>query len=261
MAPPSCPSAGGGGVSTRVLYRPEPALSVAVDLKVPRARGGTPKQLGASLTLSAHRVLHHLFSWPDWLWSPSGSQPPDWRPPHGSYRTPGAGQTPARPPAALLAAWCRRPPLAPPPPPRLPAARVSGVPLSRCTAVLLQGGPGLGPTAFFSRDCSHFGQSLPVLQHRQVPKAGGDSQGSGMLKARSPRCRAQPARRLRVAQILRGTRTTRFQLAAEPEPGDLHPRTLWPRGAKYRVSREPRRPASERAAYTVLKALIERGEG
>lgn len=199
MAPPGCPSAGGGEVSPRVLYRPEPALSVAVDLKVPRARGGTPKQLGASLTLSAHRVLHHLFSWPDWLWSPSGSQPPDWRPPHGSYRTPGAGQTPARPPAALLAAWCRRPPLAPPPPPpRLPAARVPGVPLSRCTAVLLQGGPGLGPTAFFSRDCSHFGQSLPVLQHRQVPKAGGRLSGlrdaeSSQSPVPSPAC-APPAR-------------------------------------------------------------------
>lgn len=73
---------------------------------------------------------------------------------------------------------------------------------------------------------------------------GGDTQGSGMLKARSPRCRAQPARRLRVAQLAGGTRTVRFQLAAESEPGDWHPRTLRPRGAKYCVPREPRRPAS-----------------
>lgn len=115
--------------------------------------------------LSEHRVLRRLVSWRDWLWSPLGSQPPDWHPPHGSCRTRGAGRKPARPPAALLAAWCRRPPLAPPPP-RLPAARVSGIPLSRCLAapaVLLQGGPGLGPTAFFSRDCSHFGQPLSGL--------------------------------------------------------------------------------------------------
>lgn len=133
MALSGCPQE----VSPRVLYRPELALSVAVDLKVPRrARGGTPKWLGASLTLSEHRVLRRLVSWRDWLWSPLGSQPPDWHPPRGSCRTRGAGRKPARPPAALLAAWCRRPPLAPPPP-RLPAARVSGIPLSRCLAVPL----------------------------------------------------------------------------------------------------------------------------
>lgn len=193
--------------------------------------------------LSEHRVLRRLVSWRDWLWSPLGSQPPDWHPPHGSCRTRGAGRKPARPPAALLAAWCRRPPLAPPPP-RLPAARVSGIPLSRCLAapaVLLQGGPGLGPTAFFSRDCSHFGQPLSCNTDKSPRRGGGggDTQGSGMLKARSPRCRAQPARRLRVAQLAGGTRTVRFQLAAESEPGDWHPRTLRPRGAKYCVPRSP----------------------
>lgn len=197
--------------------------------------------------LSAHRVLRRLFSLPDWLWSPSGFQPPDWCPPHGSCRTRVAGRTPARPPAALLAAWCRRPPLAPPPP-RLAAARVSRVPavsLSRCAAAgrsrpgsyrfLL---PGLLPL-----------RAAPACPATQTgPQGGGgrgdDTQGSGMLKARSPRCRAQPARRLRVAQLLGGTRTTRSQLAAEPEPGNWHPRTLWPRGAEFCVPREPRRPAS-----------------
>lgn len=197
--------------------------------------------------LSVHRVLRRLVSWRDWLWSPSGSQPPDWHPPHGSCRTRGAGRTPARPPAALLAAWCRRPPLAPPPP-RLPAARVSGIPLSRCLAVPLScyrevpawvlplSSLGTAPTS---------GSPCPATQTSpQGGGWGGDTQGSGMLKARSPRCRAQPARRLRVAQLVGGTRTVRFQLTAEPEPGDWHPRTLRPRGAKYCVPREPRRPAS-----------------
>lgn len=127
-----------------------------------------------------------------------------------------------------------------------PRLRDPAVSLSRCPAVLLQGGPGLGPSTFFSRDCSHFGQPLSCNTDKS-PRRGrgwGDTQGSGMLKARSPRCRAQPARRLRVAQLAGGTRTVRFQLAAEPEPGDWHPRTLRPRGAKYCVPREPRRPAS-----------------
>lgn len=140
--------------------------------------------------------------------------------------------------------------------PASPGSRCLAVPLSCCREVpawvLPLSSPGTAPTS---------GSPCLSCNTDKSPRRGGDSQGSGMLKARSPRCRAQPARRLRVAQILRGTRTTRFQLAAEPEPGDLHPRTLWPRGAKYRVSREPRRPASERAAYTVLMALIERGEG
>lgn len=127
--------------------------------------------------------------------------------------------------------------------PASPGSRCLAVSLSRCPAT---GRSQPGSYRFLLSGLLPL-RAAPVLQHRQVPKAGvgwGDTQGSGMLKARSPRCRAQPARRLRVAQLAGGTRTVRFQLAAEPEPGDWHPRTLRPRGAKYCVPREPRRPAS-----------------
>lgn len=257
MALPGCPP----GVSPRVLYRPESALSVAVDLKVPRrARGGTPKQLGASLTLSAHRVLRHLFSWPDWLWSPSGSQPPDWRPPHGSCRTRGAGRTPARPPAALLAAWCRRPPLAPPPPsPRLSTSRVSGVPLSRCPAVLMQGYPGLGPTAFFSRDCSTWVSPCLSCNTDKSPRRGRhsglrdaeSSQSPVPSSDRAPPARGAVTRRNEDHSIPAGCRARARRLASA-DPVASRRQVPCPRGAQ---------ASRERAAYTVLKALIARGDG
>lgn len=153
--------------------------------------------------LSAHRVLRRLFSWPDWLWSPSGSQPPNWRPPHGSCRTRGAGRTPARPPAALLAAWCRRPPLAPPPPPppppRLPAARVSGVPLSHCPAVLMQRGPRPGSYSFLLQGLLPL-RVVPACPATQTSPQGGEVRHSGLRDAESSQSpvpspdRAPPAR-------------------------------------------------------------------
>lgn len=45
-------------------------------------------------------------------------------------------------------------------------------------------------------------QAAPASCNRQIAEAGGDIQGIKMLKPQGPHSRAQPAHRLRVAQLL-----------------------------------------------------------
>lgn len=73
--------------------------------------------------------------------------------------------------------------------PASPGSRCLAVPLSCCREVpawvLPLSSPGTAPTS---------GSPCLSCNTEKSPRPGGDTQGSGMLKAHSPRCRAQPAR-------------------------------------------------------------------
>lgn len=59
-------------------------------------------------------------------------------------------------------------------------------------AVPPQGYPRLAPTAFSSRRCSHFGQPSPCNTDKSPRRAGGNTQGSGMLELSVPAAEPSP---------------------------------------------------------------------
>lgn len=143
-----------------------------------------------------------------------------------------------------------------------PRLRGPAVSLSRCPAVLLQGGPGLGPTAFFSRDCSHFGQPLSCNTDKSPRRGWGGGRHSGLRDAessqspvpspaRAPPARGAVTRRNEDHSSPAGCRARAGRLASA-DPAASRRQVLCPQGAP--ASREP-------AAYNVLMALIAHSDG
>lgn len=143
-----------------------------------------------------------------------------------------------------------------------PRLRDPAVSLSRCSRCPATGRSRPGSYRFLLSGLLPL-RAAPVLQHRQVPKAGGwggrhsglrdaeSSQSPVPSPARAPPARGAVSRRNEDRSIPAGCRVRARRLASA-DPAASRRQVLCPQGAP--ASREP-------AAYNVLMALIARGDG